>query len=50
MPRSLLGLIVLGVKVAIVVIVATLALVAVIYICMGIGALVNIIGQYFGLW
>ena len=50
MFRSLWNLIVLGLKAAIVVIVAGVAILAIMYACMGIGLLVSAVGKYFGWW
>ena len=50
MPRSLWGLIVFGVKAAIMTIVVIITILAVVYACYGIGLLVNLVGKYFGYW
>ena len=50
MPRSLWGLIVLGIKAGIAVIVGAITMIAIIYAFYGIGLLVNVVGKYFGWW
>ena len=50
MPRSLWSLIVFGIKAAIALVVGILAFFVITGALMGIGALVNLVGKYFGWW